>query len=146
MAHFMEIGIDDEVYEIEVRLEDIYYKCCRCGKLQYRSYYFSREAEIRNRANAEDEPQFMCSECKEEEEKRTAPLRHASYVAKQISLQAGKELPVEKALEWIKTGDIEYIKRCINQFVEQARREQRQERKPITKDMVILVDRNCTRK
>ena len=146
MAHYMEIGIDDEVYEIEVRFEDIYYKCCRCGKRQYGSYYFETEAEMRCRENAEVEPQFLCLECREEEEKRTAPLRLASYLAKQYSIQAGKELPVEKALEWLETGDIEYVKRCLDQFVEEGRREQRQERKSIIMDKVILVDRNRTRK
>ena len=69
MAHYMEIGIDDEVYEIKVRFEDIYYKCCRCGKRQYGSYYFETEAEMRRRENAEVEPQLLCLECREEEEK-----------------------------------------------------------------------------
>ena len=145
MAHYMEIGVDDEVYEIEVRFEDIYYKCRKCGKRQYGGFYFEAEAEMRHRSNVEVETKHLCLECYEEEQKRAAPLRVATYITKQISMQAGKELPVETAQEWLRTGDVASIKNCINQFVEQARSEQRKARRPITMKNVIQVDRNRTR-
>ena len=57
MSHFIEISVDDEIVELELRPECIYFKCAKCGERVYGPWNLMHEYKS-------SEPQaFWCSEC-----------------------------------------------------------------------------------
>ena len=116
MSHFIEISVDDEIVELEISAGNIYHRCPNCGKKVYGPWLLEYELEQFPKQWEANPYAYWCQECTEEEQKRTAPLRLAEYISNTLSIQCGKDLPVETALQWIRTDNSEYIKQRISEF------------------------------
>ena len=134
MAHFIEIAVDGEKVELEIYLEDIYYKCFKCGEREYGGQYLLDEAELRWSPNIPVEPQFLCPACAAEMRHRTEPLRLAALTSELVSKKAGKRLPPETALKWVEPWDPERFRQLEREFVAQAKEERKRARKIEARD------------